>query len=74
VITDILSSHLNHGERSHIIATVTSTHEIEITAKDILNLLANCGSDDMAKLVNELGRLFNKQELDVCYAVVIEKL
>lgn len=69
MITDIQSSHMNHGEQANIIATVTTTHEVEFSTKDILTLLSSCGSDDLAKLVNELGRIFNPQGMTQAYSV-----
>ena len=69
MISDITTTMRNHGVYPNIIATVTTKHEIEFKPKDILDLLANCGSDDMAKIVNELGKIFNKQQMVEAYAV-----
>ena len=63
------SSHVNHGTKKGIVSTVTEQHEIEFNPSDIIELLMSTCSDDLAKLINKLGEIYNKDQMCQCYSV-----
>ncbi len=63
------SSHVNHGTKKGIVSTVTEQHEIEFNPSDIIELLMSTCSDDLAKLINKLGEIYNKDQMSECYSV-----
>ena len=67
-ITKIADTRINHGTRPEIIATVTIEHEIAFHPEDVLSVLEEMASDSMAKLINQIGATFNKDQFAECYA------
>ena len=63
------TSRYNQGLMPEIVMTCTVEHEVAFKPEDIVKMLFEIGSDDMAKIINEIGYIFNKQELDQCYSV-----
>jgi uncharacterized protein YaiI (UPF0178 family) len=66
-ITKIADSHINHGA-DKIIMTVTIDHEVAFSPADVVKVLEACASDNMAKVINQLGAIFNKDQFAECYA------
>lgn len=62
------STKYNHGQREEIIMTCTVNHEVAFKAEDIVNMLKNLASDDMAKVINIIGKEFNNYEMTESYA------
>lgn len=56
------------GERHEIIMTCTVNHEVAFKPEDIVNMLKNLASDDMAKVINIMGKEFNTYELTQAYS------
>ena len=67
-IPKIVSSRWNHGLEPRIVCTVTAEHEIAFHPEDIIKVLMAAGSDDMAKIINSLAVIFNRDQLAEAYA------
>ena len=68
-IKEIADSRYNHGTRTEIIATVTVQHEIAFSPGDVVTLLNSLASDSMAKVINHIGSIFNKDQFAEACAV-----
>ena len=64
----IQESKYNHGEESKIVCTVTAEHEIAFHPEDIVKMLMVLASDNMAKVINQIGAEFNKDQSAECWA------
>lgn len=61
-VLKIERSNYNHGDQSIIFAKVTGDIEFELNPEDIITLLMEHSSDVLAKLINTLGKIYNKPE------------
>lgn len=68
-ITKIADSRINHGTTDEIIMTCTVEHEVAFKTEDVIKVLEACASDSMAKVINHLGEIFNKDQFAQCYSV-----
>lgn len=64
----IQESRYSHGEEKKIVCTVTAEHEIAFHPEDIVRLLSVLASDNMAKVINQIGAEFNKDQSAECWA------
>jgi len=68
-IPKIEHSSWNHGSRPELICTITTSHEIAFTPDDIVRVLITAASDDMAKVINSIGAIFNLDQFAEACAV-----
>jgi hypothetical protein len=68
-VTEIADSKYNHGTPPEIIMTCSVDHEIAFKPEDVVRVLQACWSDSMAKVINAIGREFNKDQMAECYSV-----
>lgn len=68
-IREIANTHLNHGRVPEIVMTCTVKHEVAFTPEDVLTILGSMASDSMAKIINQLGKSFNADQMAECYSV-----
>jgi hypothetical protein len=64
----IQESKYNHGEEPKIICTVTAEHEIAFHPEDVVKMLRVLASDNMAKVINQIGKAFNEDQSAECWA------
>ncbi|RLB94068.1 MAG: hypothetical protein DRH26_02260 [Deltaproteobacteria bacterium] len=67
-IKEISDTHINHGYQKEIIMKCTIDHEVEFKCADIIKILKGCASDSMSKVINEIGKNFNLDQMAECYA------
>lgn len=63
---EVQTSKWNHGDEPHIICTVTTDHEIRFHAEDIVKMLRIFASDEIAKILNEMGKQIHISDLCGC--------
>ena len=68
-IRKIADTMVNHGTQKQIIMKCTIDHEVGFNCEDIIKILKGCSSDSMAKVINEIGKNFNLDQMAECYAV-----
>lgn len=67
-IPKIEMSRWNHGEVPEIVCTVTTAHEVAFKPEDIVRVLMAAASNDMAKVINAIGAVFNMDQFAEAYA------